>query len=129
MNTRHAIGETIKVMQSRMTQARELNRATLHSPSLGLGHVCEMWMKIEADPNMSEDKLSRWLGWIQASICSWGILTLDEAKNINRRHSEERMAELGFKPGIPMEPKEPYTLGHETSDDEPQMLKPGVPYR
>ena len=38
----------------------------------------------------SEAKLGRWLGWIQGAASANGLMTLDEAKEINRRHSEEK---------------------------------------
>lgn len=41
-------------------------------------------------PAMSPAKLGRWLGWLQASFVANGVLTLDEAKEINQRWADER---------------------------------------
>lgn len=37
---------------------------------------------------MSPAKLGRWLGWMQGVMCAKGVLTLDEAKAINKEHAE-----------------------------------------
>lgn len=87
MNTRAAIAETMQWAIRNEKIARNLGRDTFTSPSLGWKHLCEMHVKIDMDPEMDEAKLSRWLGWMQCSIVSWGIMSLDEAKEINRRHS------------------------------------------
>lgn len=57
---------------------------------LGLVHLREMakTMLDNCEP-MPEDKLNRWLGWMQCAICSWGSpgATIVAMKDINRRHS------------------------------------------
>lgn len=87
MRTRDAMIETMRIVESRLTLARHLGRDTFHSRTIGYQHTKEMMAKVIADPDMSEGKLNRWLGWVQCSVCSWGIMSLDEAKEINRRHS------------------------------------------
>lgn len=37
----------------------------------------------------SEAKLGRWLGWIQAALTAQGLLSLEEAKEINKKWSDK----------------------------------------
>lgn len=37
----------------------------------------------DREPEWSDGKLGRWLGWIQASGCAMGLLSLEECKQIN----------------------------------------------
>lgn len=50
-------------------------------------HLEEMVVKMETTV-MTEGKLGRWLGWIQACVYVADVgITLDDLKEINRRHS------------------------------------------
>lgn len=85
MNVQGAINDT-------MTMARDTSRPILHrdnfdSPDIGFNHVLEMYEKIKEHP-MPRGKLNRWLAWIQCSVVSWGVATLEEMKDINRRHAD-----------------------------------------
>lgn len=56
--------------------------------SMQRDHLNDMVNQMEANENpqggeFSEGKLGRWLGWLQASACAMGVITLDDAKQIN----------------------------------------------
>lgn len=56
-------------------------------------HLLEMLDKIEEgglDGGMTATKACRWLGWIQACLVVQGVMTLDEAKAINKQASEAK---------------------------------------
>jgi hypothetical protein len=55
--------------------------------SLGLNHIIDMHVSIKTE-EMSDTKLCRWLGWMQAAIVSWGIATLEDMKEINKRNAD-----------------------------------------
>lgn len=80
-----AARETIELIRNR-AQSIEL------PDSLSLPHLLDMVQQMEADENpqggkFSVGKLGRWLGWIQAAATALGVLSLDEAKEINKRNS------------------------------------------
>lgn len=56
-------------------------------------HLQDMMERAQAAMNtpgmeFSDAKLGRWLGWMQAAVVAAGIgLTLEDMKEINRRHS------------------------------------------
>jgi hypothetical protein len=54
---------------------------------LSHAHLVEMHEKIRSDLTMSDTKLCRWLGWMQASVVSWGLWTLEDMKKINKRNA------------------------------------------
>jgi len=88
MNSRAAIDETMALAARRVKgdPNNVPNLANFSSPDIGYVHCFEMWGKIRAG-EMSDGKLNRWLGWIQCSVVSWGIATLEEMKDINKRHT------------------------------------------
>ena len=55
---------------------------------LSMKHLMDMHVRAQS-PEMSEGKLNRWLGWMQAAVVSWGDLTLDDMKEINRKHAND----------------------------------------
>lgn len=83
MNVRQAITET-------MYAARQNHggRFPQEGP-LGLDHLENMFRKVTSveGQDFSEGKLNRWLGWMQAACCAAGALTLEQAKDLNRRAS------------------------------------------
>lgn len=58
-----------------------------------LNHFRQMYQKVlkDHDPTtgkkFNEAKLGRWLGWMQGAAAAQGWLSLSEAKDINKRHS------------------------------------------
>jgi hypothetical protein len=87
MRIREAITATMMLSDSRV-HLSAAQKNNYYDPSIGHEHVAQMYRTVLHN-EMSEGKLNRWLGWVQASICSWGIATLDEMKEINRVHSIE----------------------------------------
>jgi hypothetical protein len=55
----------------------------------GLGWDHLLWMvDAMADPEMSDAKANRWLGYIQGAMVWSRCATLDEMKEINMRHAQ-----------------------------------------
>lgn len=82
MNIRQAVEDTMQLAHERVN-------AAAHScvKELSYDHLCEMHEAIDLNRSMSDTKLCRWLGWMQAAIVSWGTATLDDMKNINKRNA------------------------------------------
>lgn len=59
--------------------------------ALGSDHIGWMIGQVAAG-KMSPTKACRWLGWIQAALCAAGVLSLDEAKAINKAASDSQPA-------------------------------------
>jgi hypothetical protein len=79
MDIRKAIDETMEFAE-KLTESR-------HCPyDLSKEHLREMHAKITSDMSMSDTKLCRWLGWMQAAIVSWGVADLNDMKAINMRN-------------------------------------------
>lgn len=84
MNTRAAIDETMRL--AAFCASRSVDRWTFYHESLSFGHLTDMHSRI--DDTFDEAKLSRWLGWMQAAIVSWGAgASVEQMKEINRKHS------------------------------------------
>jgi hypothetical protein len=79
MNVRKAIDET-------MILAETLTEHKHTSYELSKEHLREMYQRIQSDATMSDVKLATWLGWMQASIVSWGVADVDDMKRINKRN-------------------------------------------
>lgn len=56
-----------------------------HTESLSLEHCRAMLASMKSQEPMSEGKVNRWLGWMQASCVAAGCATLEDMKQINRR--------------------------------------------
>lgn len=54
-------------------------------PSLRFPHLHNMDQRLE--DTFSEAKIGRWLGWLQAAVVANGIATMEEMKEINRKHA------------------------------------------
>lgn len=83
MNIRKAIDETM-ILARNGGDTSESYKGVIES--LSFNHICEMYERIKEDKTMSDTKLCRWLGWMQAAVVSWGLWTLDDMKNINMRN-------------------------------------------
>lgn len=55
---------------------------------LSYEHIRSMHERIHLNPEWSDTKLCRWLGWMQAAIVSWGVYTLEDMKQINLRNAD-----------------------------------------
>jgi hypothetical protein len=88
MNIRGAIDDTMVMAMTRVNGKDYVipNMANFASPDIGYVHSCEMYGKI-CNNQMTRGKLNRWLAWIQCSVVSWGVATLDEMKDINKKHA------------------------------------------
>lgn len=73
---------------ARYTFDEAVHRGIVGVPIEGFSqdHLFGMVMKIQLD-SMSEAKMGRWLGWLQAACCiaTEGRLSLEDCKSINRR--------------------------------------------
>jgi len=73
-----------------MSLAAERGMADVSSdnPDLDYPHLYDMLNKMQ-EGEMSEGKLGRWLGWMQAAVVAANIgVTLNDMKEINRRWSD-----------------------------------------
>lgn len=52
----------------------------------GVNHAKFMAMALVACEEFSEGKAGRWLGWLQCDLVHMGIMTLEDAKQMNLRH-------------------------------------------
>lgn len=75
MNQRAAFSETVSILEGRVDDNDPL-----------FIHIKEMEFRLEKW--FSEAKLGRWLGWIQGVACAKNWMTLDEAKEVNKRYSD-----------------------------------------
>lgn len=83
MNVMAAMEDTMTLAQTQVHRfAQQTVPATVH---MEYEHLVEMRDKMRAT-SMSYGKQCRWLGWMQATIVSWGVSSLDEMKEINRKH-------------------------------------------
>lgn len=78
MDTVRAMHETISLMKTRVSPGRWDVGPDGCTPR----HIEEM---IDRVAEASSDKKSRWLGWMQGVCAAQGLITLEEAKEINRR--------------------------------------------
>lgn len=85
MNIRKAIDDTMILANERVLRMPEIK--LLGHPSLGLQHIVDMHVQIKTS-EMSDTKLCRWLGWMQAAIVAWGCASLEDMKQINMRNAE-----------------------------------------
>lgn len=79
MDVRQAIYDTMELAHKSSSRAHPVYEVTYD-------HLCIMHEKIDLDRTMSDAKLNRWLGWMQATIVSWGTHTLEDMKEINKRN-------------------------------------------
>lgn len=90
MDQMAAMNETVALYERRRAErwSDENPAATDQEPGdpCGAVHLREMRMQM-AVGGMSPAKMGRWLGWAQCSVLARGYATLDEMKEINRRHA------------------------------------------
>lgn len=80
MDTLGAFAETVRV-------AFDNSGRLPGSGAASWEHIRSMSERI--DDSFSEGKRNRWLGYIQGVLVSYGVLSLDEVKDINRRYSHD----------------------------------------
>lgn len=79
MDMRGAFDATVALAEQRgMPETRG-------APGLTLGHLRDMRSRIQ--PDFSEAKLGRWLGWAQCAVVAAGYSSLSEMKRINLDHA------------------------------------------
>ena len=89
MNVLAAMEDTMKLADTQI-QSFTLNCQDCSvSRQIDYDHLCEMRIKMRTT-EMSYGKQNRWLGWIQATIVTWGKSTLEDMKEINKRHTDDR---------------------------------------
>lgn len=65
-----------------------MSRISSDNPELDWPHLCEMVEKMHIT-EMSEGKLGRWLGWLQAAVvATCDDITLEHMKDINKRFAD-----------------------------------------
>lgn len=79
MDARAAIDETMEALKSDKWDIYPVT-------SSHLGHLYEMHEKVDMDRRMSEDKLNRWLGFMQGVICVCTTASIEEMIEINKKH-------------------------------------------
>lgn len=90
MNVMNAMEDTMLVAKAHIHRhAQQTVPATV---LMEYEHLIHMRDKMRSTP-MSYGKMNRWLGWMQATVVSWGHSTLEDMKDINSRHAgdEPRM--------------------------------------
>lgn len=84
MNQREAFRETLE-----LARLNDMDLQSSDTPELDFPHLQDMWERIQADPDMSESKLGRWLGWAQAAVVAAQVgLTLTDMKLLNEKWSD-----------------------------------------
>lgn len=82
----------VAAMQETLALARIARMDNLESdiPELDFPHLWDMYQRVlQADPPMSDAKIGRWLGWIQAAVVAAQIgLSLNDMKDINKRWAD-----------------------------------------
>lgn len=79
----------IKAAEDTLELARQFGMDSLSSDNseLDYPHLAEMLEKMQTG-DMSEGKLGRWLGWMQASVVAAGVgCSLEDMKQINLRNA------------------------------------------
>ncbi len=71
-----------------LAREREMDMLSSDVPELDFPHLQEMFDKMKSG-EMSEGKLGRWLGWMQAAVVAAQIgITLEDMKNINKQFAD-----------------------------------------
>jgi hypothetical protein len=84
MNQREAFRETLDI-----ALANDMDLIEMDQTEVSYLHLASMWEHIQADPNMSETKLGRWLGWAQCAVVAADIgVTLEDMKAVNKRWAD-----------------------------------------
>lgn len=88
MDTLGAIYTTTTRVLADPRSRQWVNRSarTRNADPVSMEHVVDMYDRIRTG-DFSQGKLNRWLGWMQAVCVMHGVLTLDECKEINKRHA------------------------------------------
>ena len=90
MNQLQAFRDTIAFLKARDRIGAWVEKSRGRDPSVRSIHVFDMLQRIEENPSaFSPAKLGRWLGWAQAAMCACGVLSLEEAKMINKANDDD----------------------------------------
>ena len=90
MNQLQAFRDTIAFIEKRDRMGTWEENSRGRPASIRPDHVRDMLRRIEEDPNsFSSSKRGRWLGWAQCAATACGVLSLDEAKMINRANEKD----------------------------------------
>lgn len=81
MNQKYAMQETIQLALS-----RGYDDISFEQEGVDYAHITSMYSRVTSD--FSEAKLGRWLGYIQGVLVPNAIITLEEAKEINKRWAD-----------------------------------------
>jgi hypothetical protein len=96
MHVLKAAEDTIGLMAQRVA-AGDRPHTMPATSSTGTIHLYEMLDQMHrsnrSEPPMSYGKANRWLGWMQCAVVAHGLASLDEMKDINRRHAGEEWAD------------------------------------
>jgi hypothetical protein len=91
MHVLNAAEDTLRLMASRI--AAGVAHTMPATGSTGTIHLYDMIDRMrrsnKEEPPMSYGKANRWLGWMQCALAAHGLATVDEMKDINRRHAHE----------------------------------------
>ena len=86
MNVLGATYETLGLARERGMDKSQTPIIQTLVESVSYKHLLDMFTRMTHE-EFSEGKLNRWLGWIQCAVVVQGFATLDEMKEINKRHS------------------------------------------
>jgi hypothetical protein len=98
MNMLEAMRDTIALMEEGLLKKGPYfnDRIAAMEPNLRPDHLRDMLRIMESGVNpqdteagFSDGKMGRWLGWAQAAVVALHCGTLDDMKDINRRHAEK----------------------------------------
>lgn len=83
MNMLAAMADTLEAARK-----AGLDNMSSDIPEVDYPHLVDMYERAQA--LVSQPKLGRWLGWMQACVVinSMGALTLEDMKAINKRHAD-----------------------------------------
>ena len=82
MNVLKAMEETVALAYARGM------KTSFDDSSIDFSHIDHMSNVMKRE-NMSYGKLCRWLGWAQACVVASGVASLEDMKEINKRHAGE----------------------------------------
>lgn len=91
MNQLQAFRDTLDYIEGKGRMDYWEQRSKGRPKELRVDHIRDMLRRIEEDSwAFSAAKLGRWLGWAQCAATVAGVLSLDEAKMINRANETDQ---------------------------------------
>lgn len=95
MNQLQAFRDTLFYIEMKGRMDYWEQRSKGRQRELRIDHIRDMLRRIEEDPAaFSPAKLGRWLGWAQCAATVAGVLTLEEAKRINKANDEDPQGKI-----------------------------------